>query len=593
MKKEQWILQGKKADFNQIAKDYNISPMLARIIRNRDVIGNENIDKYLYGTVNNCYNPRLLKGMKEAETMIVSCIENNEIIGISSDFDNDGIFASMILLTGLRRVGAKVKTYTPDRVKEGYGINHRIVDEALEQGVSLILTCDNGIAAIEPIAYAKSKGLKVIVTDHHEIPFVETEQGRQFVYPEADVIINPKMEDCPYPFKKLCGAAVTYKLIEVLYERYHIKKEELYDLLEYTAIATVADVMDLVDENRILVKEGLARLRKTKNLGLKALMEVNQLNMELINSYHIGFVIGPCFNAAGRLDTVKIALDLLQATTYEEAMVLATQLKQLNTDRKEMTVKGVEQAIDLIEHSQLKNDSVLCVRLHQCHESLVGIIAGRIREKYHKPALVFTDGGEGIKGSGRSIEEYDMFEGLIRCKSLLGKFGGHPMAAGLSLEEANLEQLRTQLNEQCGLTKEDLTPKVYIDVPMPIQYVTDSFIESLEQLEPFGKGNAKPLFAEQHFKILKATILGKNKNVLKMKVMNQEGYMIEAMYFGDIDTWNDHILHYYGKEELEAMYLGNQNNIDMGFTYYPTKNEFRGQITLQIVIQNYCVIQGK
>ncbi len=593
MKKEQWILQAKKADFNKIGQTYNISPILARIIRNRDVITKEQIKKYLYGTTEDFYNPYLLKGMDDAVKIIEQCIEKKEVIGISSDFDNDGIFASMILLTGLKRIGAVVQTYTPDRVKEGYGINNRIIDEALENGVSLILTCDNGIAAMEPIAYAKSKGLKVIVTDHHEVPFIENENGKTFIYPEADVIINPKMEDCTYPFKKLCGAAVAYKLIQVLYEKHNINKEQLYDLLEYAAIATVADVMDLVDENRIIVREGLSRLKKTKNLGLKALMEVNQLDPENINSYHIGFIIGPCFNAAGRLDTVKIALDLLQASTYEKALMLATELKQLNTDRKDMTVKGVEQAIHLIETSDIKNDSILCVRLQNCHESLVGIIAGRIREKYHKPAIVFTDGGEGIKGSGRSIEEYDMFKGLTKCKPLLGKFGGHPMAAGLSLEEKNLPALRKQLNEQCGLTKEDLTPKVYIDVPMPIQYVTDGFIESLSLLEPFGKGNGKPLFAEPHFKILKATVLGKNQNVLKMNVMNLDGHIIEAMFFGDIDDFNECIIKYYGKEGLDAMYLGNQNNIDIGFTYYPTKNEFRGQITLQIIIQNYCVIEGK
>ena len=586
--KERWRVYGKKADFEQIAQTFHISPVTARIMRNRDVDGEDAIRRYLYGTVEDLYDPLLMKDMEKAADLVEEAVRNGEKIAISSDFDVDGIFSGMILLTGLTRIGGTVSVYTPDRVKEGYGINNRIVEEAWKKGVGMIVTCDNGIAAFDPILRAKELGMKVVVTDHHVVPYTEKNGIRYYQLPMADAIVDHKQKDCPYPFKKLCGAGITYKLIQVLYERFGVPKEEQYELLEYAGIATVADVMDLEEENRIIVKEGLRRLGFTKNLGLQALMEVNDIDPKSLTAYHIGFIIGPCFNAAGRLETVKMAFDLLQSATKDEAMKRAKELKELNDSRKDLTQKGVEQAIELIERSEWKNDKVLLVRLHDCHESLVGIIAGRIREKYYKPVFVFTDAEEGIKGSGRSIEGYHMFDGLMRCQDLLDRFGGHAMAAGLSLKEENLEILRRRLNEDCGLTEEQMIPLVQIDVPMPLSYITEELIEEFKLLEPFGKGNTKPIFAQQHFQIAKANIIGKNKNVMKFQVIGQDHASMEALYFGDIEDLIRFIKEEYGEEQFDRMMEGRRNEVDLAFTYYPSVNEFRGTRSLQIVIQNYC-----
>ncbi len=586
--KERWRVYGKKADFEQIAQTFHISPVTARIMRNRDVDGEDAIRRYLYGTVEDLYDPLLMKDMEKAADLVEEAVRNGEKIAISSDFDVDGIFSGMILLTGLTRIGGTVSVYTPDRVKEGYGINNRIVEEAWKKGVGMIVTCDNGIAAFDPILRAKELGMKVVVTDHHEVPYTERNGIRYYQLPMADAIVDHKQKDCPYPFKKLCGAGITYKLIQVLYERFGVPKEEQYELLEYAGIATVADVMDLEEENRIIVKEGLRRLGFTKNLGLQALMEVNDIDPKSLTAYHIGFIIGPCFNAAGRLETVKMAFDLLQSATKDEAMKRAKELKELNDSRKDLTQKGVEQAIELIERSEWKNDKVLLVRLHDCHESLVGIIAGRIREKYYKPVFVFTDAEEGIKGSGRSIEGYHMFDSLMRCQDLLDRFGGHAMAAGLSLKEENLEILRRRLNEDCGLTEEQMIPLVQIDVPMPLSYITEELIEEFKLLEPFGKGNTKPIFAQQHFQIAKANIIGKNKNVMKFQVIGQDHASMEALYFGDIEDLIRFIKEEYGEEQFDRMMEGRRNEVDLAFTYYPSVNEFRGTRSLQIVIQNYC-----
>ena len=589
---ERWILENKKADFYKIGEEYEISPVLARIMVNRGVKEKEQIRKYLYGTENDFYNPLKLLDMDKAVNLLEVSIKKGETIAIASDFDVDGIFSSMILYTAFTTVGARCFIETPNRVTEGYGLNQRIVDDAIEKGAKLLITCDNGIAAIEPIAYAKEKGLTVIITDHHEVPFEEQEDGtRVFKKPVADAIVNPKQKECQYPFSKLCGAGVTFKLAQVLYERFEISKKEWNPLLEFAAIATVADVMDLEDENRIIVKKGLKLLEHTNNIGLQAILRVNQLEDKKIGAYHIGFVIGPCFNAAGRLDTVKIALDLLMCKDIREAEVIASELKALNESRKSMTVKGVEQAMELIEHSNLKKDKVLLVNLKDCHESLVGIIAGRIREYYNKPVLVFTNVEEGIKGSGRSIEAYNMFEELIRCSDLLSRFGGHPMAAGLSLPAENLEELRRRLNKNTTLQEEDFIPVVRIDVPMPIGYITETFVDELELLEPFGKGNTKPLFAEQHFKLLGGAIIGKNKNVFKGKVQNDAGDRIEAIYFGDVDQFAEFVTEEYGSAEWEKMLRGEPNKIDIALTYYPSINEFNGKKTLQIVIQNYCRVK--
>ncbi|CDE43053.1 single-stranded-DNA-specific exonuclease RecJ [Clostridium sp. CAG:411] len=591
---EKWMLHTKKGDFRKTAAEYGISPVLARIMVNRGVKEEEQIRKFLKGTMEDLYDPILLLDMEKAVNLLQKAIDAGETIAIASDFDVDGIFSSMVLHTAFQRVGAKCFVETPNRVTEGYGLNRRIVDDSLQKGAKLLITCDNGIAALDAVQYAKDKGLTVIVTDHHEVPFEEEEDGsRNFVKPVADAIVNPKQKECQYPFPKLCGAGVAFKLAQVLYQRYGVAVEEQRQLIEYTAIATVADVMDLEDENRIIVKTGLKLLEHTNNKGLQAILKVNQLDGKTISAYHIGFIIGPCFNAAGRLETVKIALDLLMCEDEREALVIAEQLKALNESRKEMTVKGVEQAIEKIEHSTLMQDKVLVVKLEDCHESLVGIIAGRIRERYHKPVLVFTDVEDGIKGSGRSIEAYNMFEELNKCKKLLTRFGGHPMAAGVSMETEKLEELRRCLNENTVLTEEDLCPVVWIDVPMPIGYISEEFVEQLELLEPFGKGNTKPIFAEQHFRFLSGAVIGKNKNVFKCKLINDAGDRIEGIYFGDVETFRMYIIAHFGETEYNKMLDGEKNAIDLGLTYYPTVNEFRDQKTLQIVIQNYCAIARK
>lgn len=590
--REKWILQTKKADFEAIGQKFHISPVLARIMVNRNVKEEEEIKKYLYGELKDLHNPHLMKDLDGAVKRISEEAAKKKIIAIATDYDNDGLLSAYTLKKSIETIGGRAEVFAPDRVTEGYGLNRRIVEDAYHTGAELLVTCDNGIAAISAIAYAKEKGMDVIVTDHHEVQFEEQEDGsRKFILPDADYIVNPKQADCEYPFKGLCGAGVVFKMIQVLYEQYNIPQAQLENLLQYTAIATVADVMDLTDENRIIVKKGLSLLKNTDNLGLEALIEANQLDKNRISAYHIGFVIGPCFNAAGRLETVKKAFDLLESKTKEEAAQRAASLKALNDSRKDMTLKGVEQAVELIEHTELIHDKVLLVKLEDTHESLAGIIAGRIREIYHKPIIVFTDTEDGIKGSGRSIESYNMFEELLKCKALLSKFGGHPMAAGLSLPLENLEPLRKQLNENATLTEEDFIPVIKIDVPMPIGYISEKFVEELEYLEPFGKANPKPVFAEQHFSIIAGNIIGKNKNVWKGRIRNQAGDVIEAIYFGDIDQFMDFMKEEYGAAEVEQMMQGRKNNIDIAFTYYPSINEFRGEVTLQIVIQNYCRIK--
>lgn len=588
--REKWMLTNKRADFSALSRQYQISPILAKLIRNRDIVQPQEFRKYLYGTLDDLYSPWLLKDMEKALFCVTEEIVQKRVVAVASDFDDDGIFASLILWTGIRRVGGSAALFTPDRVREGYGLNERIVNEAHKQGISLILTCDNGIAAFEAVSYAKRLGMKVVVTDHHEVLYEDSEEGRKYQLPEADAIVNPKQLDCPYPFKKICGAVVAYKLIECLYERFQVPKSELYELLPYAAIATVADVMDLQDENRIIVKEGLQRLAFTQNIGLQELMKACNLDSGKITSYHIGFVIGPCFNAAGRLETVKIALDLLRCTNRAQAAEIAAELKGLNESRKEMTVEGTKQAIEQIEQRHLYEQQIICVYLEGCHESLVGIIAGRIRERYHHPVYVFTDAEGGRKASGRSIEAYNMYGGLVKCKDLLSRFGGHPMAAGLTIPTQNYEEFVQRINTNTGLDENDFIPVVDIDAAMPIQYISDRLLEELQLLEPFGKGNPRPLFAEQHFKIHKACLLGRNKNVLKMQVQNQSGYSMEALYFGEVEAFFVFLEEKYGLGIREALLQGNPNPVDVAFTYYPSVNEYRGLHTLQIIVQNYCIV---
>lgn len=568
---EKWFLTMKKADFSGIARKYNISPITARLIRNRDVIGDEAIDFYLNGTIADLYDGMLMQDMDKAVEILAEKIEEEKRIRIIGDYDIDGVNATYILQEGLSGLEAHVDTDIPDRIKDGYGLNIDLIDRALDDGVDTIITCDNGIAAADEIAYGKENGLTVIVTDHHEVPYVEMNGEKEYMLPRADAVVDPHRPDCEYPFKGLCGAAVAYKLIEALYNVMQRDPEDMDYLMENVAIATVGDVMDLTGENRIFVKQGLEMLKRTKNQGLKALIECTGIDTERLNTYHIGFVLGPCINASGRLDTAKRALELLNARTRREAVMLAEDLKALNDSRKEMTEKGVEEAVQMIESTSLKDDKVLVVYLPDCHESIAGIIAGRIKERYYRPAFVLTKAEEGVKGSGRSIESYDMFAQMCRCRALFTKFGGHKLAAGLSLEEGNVERFRQTINALADLTEEDLQMKVSIDMLLPFPYITEQLIKELELLEPFGKGNTKPLFAERNLRVISPRIFGKNRNVLKCRLEDAAGNQMEAVYFGDVEAC------------LKAM----EEKHVMSFTYYPSVNEYMGRRTLQLTIVNY------
>ena len=570
---EKWFVMRKGAPFQEIAEKFNIHPILARLIRNRDVVGDENIERYLHGTIADLHDGMLMKDMDKAIDILLEKIREEKKIRVIGDYDIDGINATYILLEGLKYLGADVDIDIPDRMKDGYGLNKHLIDRAFDEEVDTIITCDNGIAASAEIAYGKRLGMTIIVTDHHEVPYEEKEEGKSYILPNADAVIDPKQEACIYPFKGLCGAAVAYKLIEALFGAAGEDIDDVDYLMENVAIATVGDVMDLVDENRIFVKQGLEMLKRTKNLGLKALIECTGVDVSHLSAYHIGFVIGPCLNASGRLDTAKRALELLNAKTRREADVLAGDLKALNDNRKDMTMVAVKQAIDMIETSSLKDDKVLVVYLPECHESLAGIVAGRIRERYYKPSFVLTKAEDGVKGSGRSIDTYHMYEALNECKELLTKFGGHKLAAGLSLEEENINIFRETLNRKAMLTEDDLIAKVSIDMQLPLQYVNERLVEEISYLEPFGKGNTKPIFVEKQIEIINARKLGKNQNVLKMQVRDAQGTVMEAMYFGDVEAFEQ-----YMKEQADRL---------LSFTYYPTINEYMGRKTVQIVIQNY------
>lgn len=569
---EKWMVYNKKADFQKIGSEFGIDPVIARLIRNRDIQDMKEIRSYLYGTLAEIPSPWKMKDMERAVQILQKKITQKKKIRIIGDYDIDGVTATCILLKGLKRLNANVDTYIPDRVKDGYGMHEQLIDKALEDGIDTILTCDNGIAAAAEIEYAKKEGLTVIVTDHHDIPFRDTEDGRIWIIPKADAVVNPKQNDCLYPNKNICGTVVAWKLIWALYERLGIDSDEIWDFLELAAIATVGDVMDLQGENRIIVKEGLKKLSSTSFEGLKALICVNNLEGAEITAYHVGFVIGPCINASGRLDTAARSLELLLADNMEDAMKLADDLYDLNQSRKAMTEQGKEQAIQSIEENNLGKDRVLVVYLPDCHESLAGIIAGRIREAYNKPVFVLTKGVDGVKGSGRSIEAYSMYEELVKCSDLLTQFGGHPMAAGLSMEEKNVELFRRRLNDNCTLTEQDLIPKIMIDVSMPISYLSKKLTEQLKVLEPFGKGNSKPLFAQKNLRAVGIRVLGRNRNVAKMLLIDENGIKMDAVYFGEAQEFVDFV----------------QAHDTISVTYYPEINVFQGRENLQVVIKNYC-----
>ena len=569
---ERWVLLRKGADFEAISKKFHISPRLASLIRNRDVIGDEAINQYLNGTIAELYDGMQMKGMPQAVEILTEKIRDREKIRVIGDYDCDGINATYILLEGLEKLGAKVDSDIPDRIKDGYGLNQHLIDRAHADGIDTIITCDNGIAAAKEIEYGKALGMTIIVTDHHEVPYKENEAGRRYILPPADAVVDPRQEGCEYPFKGLCGAAVAYKLVEALCEANGQDVADLDYLLENVAIATVADVMDLTEENRILVKQGLEMLKRTSNLGLRALIQCIGLEGKKIQAYHIGFILAPCLNASGKLDTAKRALALLRAKTEREADMLAGDLKALNESRRDMTDRVVDEAMAKVEQTDIRGDKVLVIYLPDCHESLAGLVAGRVRENYYRPVFVLTDSEDGVKGSGRSIESYSMYEELTGCGDLLTKFGGHPMAAGLSLDKENVEKFKRRLNDQCTLSEEELTEKVVIDMELPFTAITEQFIEELEYLEPFGKGNTKPVFAARGVFMQHVKIIGKNKNVAKATAIDAAGNRMEAICFYDAQKF---------VEQCE------RNNGKMSITFYPGINEFRGERQIQIVITHY------
>lgn len=581
--RERWILETKKADFDSLSKKLGVPSLIVRCMVNRGITEPAEMHEYLYGTLENLHDPFLMKDMRKAVDLIRQAQKQKWKIAIASDFDCDGIFSGYILWKGFTKLGFDCRIFTPDRVREGYGLNERIVDEAIAEQRQLLITCDNGIAACEEILYAKEKGLTVIVTDHHEV---------QEQMPTADAVLDPKREDETYPFSGLCGGGVAFKFICALYDTLGVEEEEKWELLEYTAIATVTDVMELRGENRILVKYGLQALAKTKNKGLQALLEVQGLTKKKINAGHIGFIVGPCFNAAGRIATVRESFSLLMEQEEDKAREKAERLKEINEERKAMTEEGAKKALALLENKELED--VLVLFLPDTHESLVGIIAGRVKESTGHPVIIFTRTEDGLaKGSGRSVEAYHMFQELMKCKDLMLRFGGHRMAAGMTVHEEDIPILARRLNEQSGLAEEDFLPVVHIDAPMPIGYATKGLLESFEYMEPFGVGNPKPIFAEQHFRIRHGWRLGKEKNVLKLRVENDIGSCCDALLFRQIDEFEAFVREHWGEKELNRMYEGRENDIDVAFTYFPELNEYQGVQSIQIQITGFCHIERK
>ncbi len=584
-----WRVSAKRADFAAIAEKFHIDPVIARIIRNRDITGDEAIERFLHGTLANLHDPRLLKDAERAAGILEEKIRDGKRIRVIGDYDIDGVCASYILYTGLRVLGADVDVEIPHRIHDGYGMNDHMIEAAHEAGVDTILTCDNGIAAGAQIDYAKSFGMTVIVTDHHEVPYEEGEDGaRRELVPAADAVVDPKQADCPYPFDGICGAVVAYKLMQVMLGAGADQEALLEELLAFAAFATVGDVMELRDENRIIVRYGLRLIAQSPNPGMQALLTVCGLRDKPLSAYHIGFVLGPCLNATGRLDTARRALRMFVTDDGAEAATIAGELKELNDSRKNMTLQGTKRAVSMIEESDMRNDRVLVVYLPDCHESLAGIIAGRIRERYSRPVFVLTDAEDGVKGSGRSIEAYHMFDRMSECRELYTKYGGHRMAAGVSMPAENVEAFRRYLNEHCGLSDEDLEEKILIDVPMPMSYATPDFVRQLAVLEPFGNGNPKPVFAQKNIRLVKGRILGRNGNVAKYTVEDEAGGQFEMMYFGDLESWHDFLRQNFGDEACDGLYRGVRCEGRIHVIYYPELDVYQGRERLQMIMQDYC-----
>lgn len=585
-----WMVASKKADFDAISAKFNIDKVLARIIRNRDVIGDDEIELFLSEDMNYLHDPHLLKDLDKAVSILKEKISKRKKIRVIGDYDVDGICSTYILLKGLKTLGADVDTVIPHRIKDGYGLNDNLIEEAIADGVDTIITCDNGIAAASQIKLANKAGIDVIVTDHHEVPYNIVDGQKEYIIPDALAVVDPKQADCPYPFKSICGGFVAYKLIVVLLENNYPDVTE--ELLSFATLATVCDVMDLKDENRILVKNGLKAMAKCNNNGLKALLIVNGLDDKKLSNYHLGFVLGPCLNATGRLDTAKRALELFDAPTFREAALIASELKELNESRKKMTEDGVREALEQVEKDAINNDKVLVIYLPNTHESLAGIIAGRVKEKYNKPTIVLTKAEDGVKGSGRSIDTYDMFESLSQVKELFTKFGGHKMAAGISLDdEKKVRILREELNKNCTLSEDDLTKKVHIDVPMPLSYITEGFVRELDILEPFGTGNPKPVFATKNISLISYAVMGKNKNVGKLRVLDETKREYEMIYFGDLGAFENFISDNFGYDKFEKLCQKRLSfeEVTISIVYYPEINEFRGNESIQIIMNYYDV----
>lgn len=584
---EKWIEIRKGGNFMEMAKKYGIDPLIARIIRNRDIIDEKEITEYLYGGKEALHNPHLLKDVDKAAEIIAEGIAEKKAMRIIGDYDIDGVNATYILLDGIRRCGGKVDAAIPDRMKDGYGINEHLIEQALSDGKELLITCDNGIAAINEINFAKEKGMTVVVTDHHEIPYRNTEQGKEFLRSKADAIVNPKQADCPYPCKGICGAVVAWKLVQVLYERMDIPVEEADIFIENAGFATVGDVMDLTGENRILVKLGLKALEHTKNPGMKALIAKNKLSDKPLSAYHIGFVLGPCINASGRLDTAKRSLELLLERDEVKASALAGELVELNESRKYMTQQETQKALEQIEKEGREKDKVLVVYLPECHESLAGIIAGRIREAYQRPVFVLTRGEEGVKGSGRSIEAYSMFDKMTEVAELFTKYGGHPMAAGLSMREEDIDKLREQLNQKAELSEEDMAEVVRLDAVLPMSYFTVDTIRQLSVLEPCGKSNTRPVFADRNIKITRAGIVGINRNVLKLHLLDSKGNPVAGVYFGEVEKFLAFLSEKFGSEEVDAAMHGKENSIQFAAVYEPAVDTYSGRESVQAIIRRF------
>ncbi len=592
---KKWILKNKKANLEEISNKYGIEKLIARILVNRD-IEEYDLDIFLNGTTDDMHSPSLLKDMDLATEIIIEAIENNDKIRIVGDYDQDGVSSTVILMKTFKKIESyvgralDVDFKIPDRMTDGYGINERIVAEAKADGVGLIITCDNGIAAFEAVDKAKELDLKIIVTDHHDVPIVKDEnENVEEMLIDADAIVNPKQSNCRYPFDAICGATVAFKLCQNLFRMMNLNISELDELYQFAAMATVCDVVDLIDENRIIVRKGLEIINRTENLGLNMLIKETGIEGKKISPYHLGFIIGPSINASGRLETANLSVELFLTEDTKEASEKASFLVSLNEERKEMTERGIEETIDMIERSSMKDDDVIIAYNPDIHESIAGIIAGRIKDRYYRPTVVLTDANEEgiVKGSGRSIEDYDMFKGLSEVKDLFERFGGHPMAAGLSLKKDNLGLLKSRINENSTLTEEDLTEKIYIDAHLPIEGINMALPERLEMLEPFGKANRKPSFGDKDIRVSRIMILGKNYRIIKMNLVKNGKSICDAVYFGNIEKFQEYITEKFGEDEVEKAFNGLQNDISLDFIYYPSINEFKGNRSLQIVVSDY------